>query len=326
MFEGGGAPEVPDVPASLPYVVSVGGTSLKLGSTGARSSETVWNNSGRPSVEEFKQLAASGGGCSTLYTSPAWQQSAAGWAGAQCGTKRLDNDVAAVADPYTGFDIYDSYVYSPEFEPGWLTVGGTSLSTPLISAMYGLDGGSHGVEYPAQTLYSHLAQTSALYDVHRGGNGYCDGEEAAKCGEPETNQLIGNVDCVGTTACDAATGFDGPSGVGAPNGLAAFRVPSQTRPTVVTGPASSIEATAAVLNGSVNPDGATVGTCVFEYGPTTSYGNSAPCVPSPGSGTSPVAVRAQITGLTALSTYRYRVTAVNAFGTGHGVAKSFKTP
>jgi hypothetical protein len=326
VFEGGAAPEVPDVPASLPWVVSVGGTSLKLSSTGARSSETVWNNSGRPSVEEFKQLAASGGGCSTLYTAPAWQQSAPGWGSSTCGTKRLDNDVAAVADPYTGFDIYDSYVYQPEFKPGWLTVGGTSLSAPLISAMYGLDGGGHGVGYPAQTLYTHLGQAAAVFDVRRGGNGYCDGEEASKCGEPEINELVGTVDCVGTTACDAALGFDGPTGVGAPNGLGAFRVASQARPMVVTGAATSIEATAAVVGGSVNPNGATVGTCAFEYGPTTSYGLTAPCVPSPGSGTSPVPVSAHLSGLTPTTAYHYRVSATNAFGTGRGVGKTFKTP
>ena len=35
---------------------------------GTRESETVWNDSGRPSVEEFKQYSATGGGCSTLLT------------------------------------------------------------------------------------------------------------------------------------------------------------------------------------------------------------------------------------------------------------------
>ena len=65
--------------------------------------------------------------------------------------------------------------------------------------------------YPAATLYGHLGQSSALYDVTSGGNGYCDGEANGPCGEPEVNELIGNVDCQGTTACDAATGFDGPS-------------------------------------------------------------------------------------------------------------------
>ena len=106
------------------------------------------------------------------------------WAGTACGTKRLDNDVSAVGDPYTGFDIYDSYVFEPSFTPGWLTVGGTSLSSPLVSGLYALAGGSHGVAYPASTLYARSAVASSFYDVAKGGNGYCDGEAAAACGEP----------------------------------------------------------------------------------------------------------------------------------------------
>ena len=48
VFEAGAAPGLPDVPAALPTVVSVGGTSLKLKASGARKSETVWNGTGRP--------------------------------------------------------------------------------------------------------------------------------------------------------------------------------------------------------------------------------------------------------------------------------------
>jgi hypothetical protein len=77
-------------------------------------------------------------------------QDTPGWANTACGTKRLDNDVSAVADPYTGFDIYDIE------EGGWLTIGGTSLSSPLVSSLYALAGGGGGVSYPAATLYSLL--------------------------------------------------------------------------------------------------------------------------------------------------------------------------
>ena len=323
--EFGAAPGVPDAPASLQSVVAVGGTSLELKANATRKSETVWNDSGPPSGKGFKQFSAGGGGCSTLFTAPAWQQSVAGWASAGCGTKRLDNDIAAVADPYTGFDIYDSYAYEAGFTTGWLTVGGTSLSSPLIAALYGLAGGGQGVSYPAATLYTHLGQASSLYDVTGSGNGYCDGEQPGPCGEPEVNEQLGDVDCEGTTACDAAAGFDGPSGVGAPNGLGAFNGPTQTKPTVVTETATSVTASSAVLNASVNPNGGMVSACAFEYGPTTSYGHSAPCSSLPGSGTSPVAVSAAIEGLTAHSAYHFRITATNAAGTSDGKAKKLKT-
>ncbi len=319
-------PEVPDAPASLPDVVAAGGTSLKLASNGTRKTETVWNDSGRPSDEqEFKQFSATGGGCSTLFTAPPWQQSVNGWSKTGCGTHRLDNDVSAVADPYTGFDIYDTYVYEEKFKPGWLTIGGTSLSSPLITSMFALAGGAHGVAYPAQTLYDHLGQSSALYDVTSGGNGYCDGEANGPCDEPEVNEVLGDVDCLGTTACDAATGFDGPSGVGAPNGLAAFGGPSGQAPAVVTGKATSIGDSSAVLNATVDPNGEEVTACAFEYGPTSAFGSSEPCSSLPGAGTSAVAVSAPIAGLTAKTAYYVRIVATNASGAGVGKAKKLKT-
>lgn len=325
LFEGASAPEAADAPASLPSVVSVGGTSLKLNASGTRKSESVWNDNGLPSGKGFKQPSATGSGCSTLYTAPSWQQEAPGYAAAACAGKRLDNDVAAVADPFTGFDVYDSFRYQPSFTPGWLTVGGTSLTSPLISALFALAGGSHGAAYPAATLYSHLGQTAALFDVASGGSGFCDGEAPGPCGEPEVNELLGRVDCEGTTACDAAPGFDGPSGVGAPVGLLAFGGSTEAKPTVITGAASSVEATAAVLNATVNPNGATVTACTFEYGPSTAYGQSAPCSSLPGSGMSPVAVSAPISGLTSKAVYRFRITATSAGGTSYGKAKKLKT-
>jgi hypothetical protein len=321
--KGAAAPEMPDVPASLGSVVAVGGTALRLTSAGARESEAVWNDSGRPSGEEFKQFSGTGGGCSTLFAAPAWQQGAVGWASAACGTKRLDNDVAAVGDPYTGFDIYDTYAYEPKFTAGWRTVGGTSLSSPLVAALFALAGGSQGVGYPASTLYGHAGQGS-LYDVVEGGNGYCDGEAPGPCGEPEINELFGNIDCQGTTACDAAPGFDGPSGLGTPKGLAAFTA-TKSKPTVLTEPAGAVMATSAVLHATVNPNGQSVTACEFEYGPTTGYGASAPCSSLPGSGTTPVAVSATVSGLSTNTTYHFRILATNATGTGEGNDQTFTT-
>ncbi len=320
------APGMPNAPASLPSVVAVGGTTLELKANGARKSESVWNDSGRPSYEEFKRFSATGGGCSTLFAAPSWQLGAPSWASTACGTKRLDNDISAVADPYTGLDVYDSYVYEPEFTPGWLTIGGTSLSAPLISALYGLAGGSHGVGYPAATLYAHLGEASALYDVTAGGNGYCDGEAIGPCGEPAINEEIGDIDCQGTTACDAAPGLDGPSGVGAPNGLGALGGLPQLPPTVVTGAASSVKVKSAMLNATVDPNGEAVSACTFEYGPTTSYGHSARCASLPGSGSSPIAVSARVTRLAARSTYHFRIVATNPSGTSDGKSKALKTP
>jgi alpha-tubulin suppressor-like RCC1 family protein len=98
----------------------------------------------------------------------------------------------------------------------------------------------------------------------------------------------------------------------------AFKTTLATPPKVLTGGASSIAQAAATLNASVNPEGHEVSECKFEWGTTTSYGSSAPCASLPGSGASPVAVSAPITGLSNKTTYHYRVSATNGGGTTLG--------
>ena len=96
-------------------------------------------------------------------------------------------------------------------------------------------------------------------------------------------------------------------------------------PTVVTAAASSITRTSATLNATVNPEGAMVSDCHFEYGTTTAYGSSAACSPAPGSGTSPVAVSAAVSGLTANTAYHFRISATNTVGTSVGSDRTFRT-
>ncbi len=207
--------ESPEFPASMPTVVAVGGTTLELGPAGDRARERVWNSHGH---------GASGGGCSTVFAAPFWQRYAPGYAATGCGDKRLNADVSAVANPETGFDIYDSYDCGPNCEEfigtgGWATIGGTSVGTPLISGMYALAGGADGIPYPALTLYAHLGDAS-LFDVTEGGNGYCDLEGRACHANASFEEIV---DCEGTSSCNAAVGFDGPSGVGSPASLEAFK-------------------------------------------------------------------------------------------------------
>ena len=212
-------PASPDMPASMPGIVSVGGTTLHLDEDGHRASETVWDGNG-PSNAGESRAGVSGGGCSLLFEAPFWQRYAAGFAATGCGGARLSADVSAVADPVTGFDIYDTYncgraCTELKGKKPWTTIGGTSLSTPLISAMYGLVGGANGISYPAMTLYAHLGGPS-LFDVASGGNGWCD-EEGPGC------SVSGRFGCERRSACNAVPGYDGPSGVGAPASLLAFQ-------------------------------------------------------------------------------------------------------
>src|SRR5208283_2351874 len=96
-------------------------------------------------------------------------------------------------------------------------------------------------------------------------------------------------------------------------------------PTVVTEKASPVAQTTATLNASVNPNSGNVSKCEFEYGTSISYGSTASCSSLPGSGSSPVAVSAAITGLTANTTYHFRISATNAGGKSEGSDETFKT-
>src|SRR5581483_11261035 len=190
-----------EFPADSPHVVAVGGTSV-------HESGGVWTS---------KVWDEAGSGCSVLFTAPAWESAVDGFAATGCGSGRGVADVSAVADPNTGVDVYNT---TPEFAggptPGWGVWGGTSVASPIVAAEFALAGGSHGVSYPAATLYGHAGETSAFYDVLSGENG--------KCGA--------------ATICKAAAGFDGPDGIGSPLGLSAFAVagaPESTGPPTISG-------------------------------------------------------------------------------------------
>jgi hypothetical protein len=99
-------------------------------------------------------------------------------------------------------------------------------------------------------------------------------------------------------------------------------------PGVSTGPAAGITDGAATVSGSVNPEGVPVTSCEVEYGPSASYGQSAPCAQTPaeiGSGSAPVAVEARLTGLQPLTLYHYRLVAGNVNAVSYGEDRTFTT-
>jgi subtilase family serine protease len=166
-------------PAGSPDVVAVGGTTLTLGANNAYAGESVWSGAGS--------------GCSAYETASSWQLSLPNWSQTGCGTSRGIVDVSADADPATGAAVYDSYGYG-----GWLQVGGTSLSAPLIAGVFALVGGVPRSVSAPSIPYAQSG-TTTFHDVTTGSNGSC-----------------------GTVMCNAGNGYDGPTGVGTPNGIKGF--------------------------------------------------------------------------------------------------------
>src|SRR5205814_1467362 len=97
-------------------------------------------------------------------------------------------------------------------------------------------------------------------------------------------------------------------------------------PSVEAGVPSSLTQSSAALNATVNPNGGTVSDCRFEYGTSVFYEASVPCSSLPGSGSSPVAVSADVEGLGPSTTYHFRVVASNQGGTGSSTDQTFTTP
>ena len=94
-------------------------------------SETVWNtpvSSGNP--------GAGGGGVSILWSRPTWQIAPGIPASA---TMRMVPDLSTDADPDTGFVQYFTGTGQgpchQNCEAGWNSVGGTSIGSPMVSAM-----------------------------------------------------------------------------------------------------------------------------------------------------------------------------------------------
>lgn len=109
-----------DFPASSPHALACGGTSLRLGHSGAIASETVWNDGAGG--------GATGGGVSDVYPLPSWQASA-GVPG-NAGTNKAGRgvpDVAGNADPQTGYRVL--------VDGQAQVVGGTSAVAPLWAAL-----------------------------------------------------------------------------------------------------------------------------------------------------------------------------------------------
>jgi phospholipase C len=94
--------------------------------------------------------------------------------------------------------------------------------------------------------------------------------------------------------------------------------PGGHSPVVETRAATAVGTGSATVNATVNPNGENVSECRFEYGTATTYGLSAPCASSPGSGSNPVAVSSALTGLIANTIYHFRIVATNASATSYG--------
>jgi subtilase family serine protease len=170
-------------PADFETVAAIGGTTLTEGGHGKRGwTETVWDGSGA--------------GCSE-QTKPPWQHDPG------CSF-RTANDVSAVADPNTGVAVYDTFAYDHRTN-GWLVVGGTSVSSPLLAGVFGLAGNATSQDGGRNFWrLKERARDEYLFEVTSGSDGYCSPTYLCTAGTHEYKN------------------YSGPAGWGTPNGIGAF--------------------------------------------------------------------------------------------------------
>jgi hypothetical protein len=99
---------------------------------------------------------------------------------------------------------------------------------------------------------------------------------------------------------------------------------SAQTPAPVTGPAQPVGTNTATLTGTVDADGATGVQWQFQYGTTTAYGNQTAVQNAP-AGSGPQAVSAPIAGLTASTTYHFRLVAIAGGVEQYGADGTFTT-
>ncbi|HEY2045040.1 MAG TPA: NF038122 family metalloprotease [Candidatus Udaeobacter sp.] len=99
-------------------------------------------------------------------------------------------------------------------------------------------------------------------------------------------------------------------------------LPPTGRPVVTTDPASLIASFSARVNGSLDPHGLTT-TVYFQYGTTTGYGLTT--APHSHTGNTFQNITADVSGLTASTTYHFRTVATNSAGTTYGADRTFRT-
>ncbi len=96
-------------------------------------------------------------------------------------------------------------------------------------------------------------------------------------------------------------------------------------PAVATLPAPLVAATTATLAGTVDPRGASLTSCRFEYGRTPAYTASVPCSVVPAAAGGAQGVSAPAAGLEPNTTYHYRAVASSASGEAAGGDATFTT-
>jgi kumamolisin len=152
--DGGSGTNV-DFPASSPHVLACGGTTLQ-GTGTAIASEVVWN-------EDALGEGATGGGVSTLFALPSWQEGVGVPKSTSASGGRGVPDVSGDADPSTGYVV--------RVDGQTSVIGGTSAVAPLWAGLITLANAASGTTAGFVNPLLYAGAKGAFRDITQGNNG-----------------------------------------------------------------------------------------------------------------------------------------------------------
>lgn len=225
-----------DTPANSAWVTAVGGTSLAVGKGEKYQWETGWGTTKATLSADGTNWDAlpgaytsgAGGGTSRTVAQPFYQRGvvpdALALANGGTAKQRVTPDIAAVADPNTGFLVGQTQTFPDgSLQYGEYRIGGTSLAAPVIAGVQALAQQARGgqpIGFANPSLYDRYG-TASYHDVtdHPLGAGVSLGVVRVDYvnSHDDTDGLVTSLRSLGRdSSLHAVVGYDDVTGVGTP--------------------------------------------------------------------------------------------------------------
>ncbi|MGW3632684.1 S53 family peptidase [Streptomyces sp. NPDC005122] len=222
-----------DTPANSAWVTAVGGTSLAVGKGDKYQFETGWGTEKASLSADGKSwtgfpgafTSGAGGGTSRTVAQPFYQKGVVPGALAKAnGTTAMRTvpDIAAIADPNTGFRVGQTQTFpdgSQQYSE--YRIGGTSLAAPVIAAVQALAQEARGgkaIGFANPSIYAKYG-SKAYHDVtdNPTGSGLAVARVDFANAFDASQGLLTSVRSLGKdSSLSAVKGYDDVTGVGSP--------------------------------------------------------------------------------------------------------------
>ncbi|MCD9874313.1 S53 family peptidase [Streptomyces guryensis] len=222
-----------DTPANSAWVTAVGGTSLAVGKSNNYQWETGWGTKKALLSADGKSwtnfpgafTSGAGGGTSKTVAEPYYQKGIVPDALATANSadgNRVVPDIAAIADPNTGFLVGQTQTLPDGKTQAYdeYRIGGTSLAAPVIAAVQALAQEARGkvIGFANPEIYARYGK-GVFHDVtdNPTGSGLAEARVDFVNGYDATGGLATSVRSLGKdSSLSAVKGYDDVTGVGSP--------------------------------------------------------------------------------------------------------------